>query len=183
MCQTVLGYDQLLKSNKACIAEMLAGVFRRCGETRVHQMSFELEDFTRGFVAALVEAERSSIQPKNPAQRQAFYRVWKMIDGKAAEATGDSANRDWLKKVVRIRNRMSPGQSGAFDQFETALRDLQLSITESPNPSYEDISFTASKPFAISVLNQLEQTERELVREAARLFIADPASNNVDPAS
>jgi hypothetical protein len=151
-------------------------------EAGINQMSFELEDFTRGFVAALVEAERSSIQPKNPSQRQAFYRVWKMMDRKAAEARKNSEDRDWLKKVVRIRNRMSPGQSGAFDQFETALRDLQLSITESPNPSYEDISFTASKPFASSVLDQLEHSERELVREAARLFIAEPASDNVDSA-
>jgi hypothetical protein len=102
-----------------------------------------------------------------------------MIDAKA-DAAKNTADRDWAKKVVRIRNRMSPGQSGAFDQLETALRDLQLSITESPNPSYEDISFTASKPFAISLLNQLEESERELVREAARIFIAGPVSNDVN---
>ena len=149
-------------------------------------MPFEFEDFTRGFVAALVEAERSSIQPKNPTQRRAFYRVWALIGEKAAKARTEaigSNETEWLKAVVRIRNKMSPGQSGAFDQFETALRDLQLSITESPNPSYEDISFTASKPFANSVLEQLSNSERELVLEAAHLFISDLTSGNVDTAN
>jgi hypothetical protein len=141
--------------------------------------AFEFDEFTRAFVAALVQAERSSIQPKNPVQRRAFYRVWKVIGKQVDDARNSPKKRDWLRTVVRIRNRMSPGQSGAFDQFETALRDLQLSLTESPNPSYEDISFTLSKPFANSVLNELAPKERALVRKAADVFLTSTAAANV----
>lgn len=145
---------------------------------RVQKMKFELEDFTRGFVAELVVAERTSIQPKNPAQRRAFHHVWKLISHRVTQVKDSGKERDWLKKIVRIRNRMSPGQSGAFDQFETALRDLQLSITESPNPSYEDISFTVSKPFAQSMLEQMGAEERALVSEAARIFLKSTSPND-----
>jgi hypothetical protein len=141
--------------------------------------TFEFDEFTRGFVAALVEAELSSIQPKDPVQRLAFYKVWKFIGERAEQARSSTTKQDWLRKVVRIRNRMSPGQSGAFDQFETALRDLQLSLTESPNPSYEDIAFTVSKPFANSVLSEMSQDERELVRQAAEVFLKSTNAANV----
>jgi hypothetical protein len=141
--------------------------------------TFEFDEFTRGFVAALVEAERHSIQPKNPIQRRAFYKVWRLIGERAEQARGSTAKQEWLRKVVRIRNRMSPGQSGAFDQFETALRDLQLSLTESPNPNYEDITFTVSKPFANSVLSKLNRAERALVREAAEVFLTGTTASNV----
>lgn len=143
--------------------------------------NFEFDEFAKAFVAALVQAERRSLQPKDPTQRRAFYKVWKFIGQQAEEARSD--NPDWLRTVVRIRNRMSPGQSGAFDQFETALRDLQLSLTESPNPSYEDITFTVSKPFANSVLNRLSKVERELVSKAAEVFLSSTtAAANVNNA-
>jgi hypothetical protein len=145
--------------------------------------AFEFDEFTRGFIAALVQADCYSIQPKDPAQRRAFYKVWKFIGERAENARGSAQKKDWLRKVVRIRNRMSPGQTGAFDQFETALRDLQLSITESPNPSYEDIAFTISKPFANSVLSELSSEEQELVRRAADVFLKSTTAANVARAS
>ena len=127
------------------------------------EMAIDLERFARGFVAALVEGNRPSIQPKRPEHVHGFYKIREILDAEVAQAQQGS-DREWLQQVVRLRNRLSPGPTGSFDQFETALRDLQLSFTESPNVYYEDIEFTISKPFAQSTLSNLEARERSLSR-------------------
>ena len=134
--------------------------------------TLEIRDFTRGFIAALVMAGSSSLQPMNPAHRRGLYRVFQYIEDRTSKARQDGV-RDQFKALVRIRNRIAPGQTGAFDQLQTDLRDLQLSLTESPNPSYEDISFSLSKPFARSLLQQLGTEKCGIVTEAARLFRED----------
>ncbi|MBC2806137.1 hypothetical protein GFL38_24315 [Rhizobium leguminosarum bv. viciae] len=141
-------------------------------------VSFEARDFARGFVAALIELGNPSIQPKNPEHRLGLYRVWKYLEESAESARKDDFSRNWYKALVRIRNRVSPGVTGSFDQFQTDLRDLQLSLTESPNPSYEEISFNASEPFARSLLGHLKHEESELVRKAAQLFLESASSLN-----
>ena len=141
-------------------------------------VSFEARDFARGFVAALIELGNSSLQPKNPDHRLGLYRVWEYLEECADNARGDEVSRAWYKSLVRIRNRVSPGSTGSFDQFQTDLRDLQLSLTESPNPSYEEISFSVSEPFAKSLLGHLEPNESELVRSAARLFLESSGATN-----
>ena len=133
-------------------------------------MALEVGKFAKGFVAALVELEQSSIQPKSPEHLRALNEVHRFI-AKQVELARDKQPRNWFKDVVRLRNSLSPGQTGAFDQFETALRDLQLSFTESPNPNYEDIIFTVSKPFASSSLEAFEPRERDLIRKAAGVFV------------
>lgn len=133
-------------------------------------MALEFEDFARGFVAGLVDANVTSIQPKSPAQRRGLHRVHQLVRDEV-QKLGIAQRNDWLRTVVQIRNGMAPGQTGAFDQFETALRDLQLSVTESPNPSYEDIRFPISAPFAKSVLKRLKPNERDLVQRAVGEFL------------
>jgi len=138
-------------------------------------MALEVEKFAKGFVAALVELEQSSIQPKSPEHRRALNQLYEFIAEQVELARDNPRMRNWFKDVLRLRNSLSPGQTGAFDQFETALRDLQLSFTESPNPNYEDIVFTVSKPFASSSLEAFEPKERELIRNAARVFVGSQA--------
>lgn len=140
--------------------------------------TLEARDFTRGFVAALVVAGEASLQPMNPAHRQGLYRVYRYIDKEANRANA-SGIREQFKALVRIRNRIAPGQTGAFDQFQTDLRDLQLSLTESPNPSYEDISFSLSQPFARSLLDQLGAANMSLVEAAVSCFLRDGSSDHV----
>ena len=132
-------------------------------------MAIDLEAFTRGFVAALVERDRNSLQPKRPEHVHGFYRLQDFLREEAHRA-GQAEDKEWFRQIVRLRNRIAPGPSGSFDQFETALRDLQLSSTESPNVWYEDIEFTLSKPFAEASLRQLDPRESELVRNAAAAF-------------
>ena len=138
---------------------------------------FDARDFTRGFIAALVLKGASSLQPMNPVHRQGLYRVWDYLESEARKAE-QSSDRGWFKSLVRIRNRVDPGQTGAFDQFQTDLRDLQLSLTESPNPSYEDIAFSLSRPFADSLLEQLGGERSDLVRAAVEVFLGGEATNN-----
>ncbi|MDE2227740.1 MAG: hypothetical protein KGL11_01690 [Alphaproteobacteria bacterium] len=133
-------------------------------------MPLDVEAFARGFIAALVAENRTSIQPKRPEQRRAFYRIYEFLGTEACKAE-QQHDKKWLREVVRLRNRLAPGPTGAFDQFETALRDLQLSFTESPNPYYEDIVFTVSEPFARSTLERMSDRERGLVMQAAQLFV------------
>ena len=95
-----------------------------------NNMALEVEKFAKGFVAALVELDQTSIQPKSPEHRRALNQLYKFIAEQVELARDKPLMRNWFKDVVRLRNSLSPGQTGAFDQFETALRDLQLSFTE-----------------------------------------------------
>jgi hypothetical protein len=137
-------------------------------------MTIDVESFTRGLIAALVEGSRSSIQPKRPEDRRGFYKIHEYLDEEVRRAR-EGDDREWMKQIVRLRNRLMPGPTGAFDQFETAFRDLQLSFTESPNVYYEDIEFTISKPFATSTLESMDNRERELVKNAAKAFVSGSA--------
>ena len=136
-------------------------------------MHIDLEQFARGFIAALIDTDRASIQPKRPEHVQGFYRVRQLLEAEVERAK-QGQDREWYKQLVRLRNRLSPGPTGSFDQLETALRDLQLSFTESPNVYYEDIEFTISKPFAESTLRKFDDRERALMVGAAKAF-ASPA--------
>lgn len=131
---------------------------------------FNEEDFARAFVAALVVLEIKSIQPKEPRQRRALNAVWEYLRDQVEKERPEKKDPHWFRTIVRIRNRLNPGQTGAHDHFETALRDLQLSLTESPNPYYEDIEFTVSIPYAGSILENLDPTARMLAQDAARTF-------------
>ncbi|GAB5505964.1 MAG: hypothetical protein Rhirs2KO_11270 [Rhizobiaceae bacterium] len=124
----------------------------------------------------MVEADSRSFQPMNPDHRLGLYRVWEYLDRLVEDARGQEAS-DWFRSLVRIRNRIAPGHAGVFDQFQTELRDLQLSLTESPNPSYEDIVFSVSRPFAASLLDQLGDERSEVVRQAVRLFLKKSPSD------
>jgi hypothetical protein len=132
-------------------------------------MSLTITDFARGFIAYLINQDRFSIQPKDPAQRDAILKMWIHLKHETEKAR-ENNDLDWLKQLVRLRNSLAPGNTGAFDEFETALRNLQLSLTESPNPYYEHIVFTASKPFARSALEKFTARERSLVENAAQIF-------------
>lgn len=137
-------------------------------------MTIDLEKFTRGFIAALIEDNQPSIQPKRPEHIRGFYRLRKILDDEV-ESARNLSDREWLQQVVRLRNRIAPGPTGSFDQFETALRDLQLSFTQSPNVDYEDIEFTISKPFAKSTLTHFNEREQALLKQAAAAFIGNAA--------
>ena len=77
----------------------------------------------------------------------------------------------WYRDIVRLRNGLKPSNSGAFDNFETALRDLQLSLTSAPNAFYEDITFSVSKPYAHSIFCDMPKIQQELILKAVEAFL------------
>src|SRR5258706_353039 len=109
-----------------------------------------LGDFTQGFVAKLVDSGETAIHPKAPEDRIAILSVIEAIEDELKTvARGDSPSTDpWYRALVTLRNELKPSNSGAFDSFETALRNLQLSFTSCPNPFYEEIAFSVTKPYA-----------------------------------
>jgi hypothetical protein len=132
-----------------------------------------LGDFAQGFVARLVELGETAIRPKAHEDRFGLKRV---IDALEAEirmikAQGSSIDPDWYRVLVALRNELKPSNSGAFDGFETALRNLQLSFTSCPNPFYEEIAFTVTKPYAKSVIDEYPDRERALIDCVAKAFV------------
>jgi NifB/MoaA-like Fe-S oxidoreductase len=139
-------------------------------------MSLDLGTFARGFIATLAMHNLFSIQPKNPAQIRAFHEIRNVFDAEVEKLRASETETDWLYEIAELRNRLSPSTSGHFDQLETAFRDLQLSLTESPNLSYEDIDFTISLPFAQTTLERFSTRERELIEQAVGAYLKNIAA-------
>jgi len=135
-----------------------------------------LARFMKGFVAALLTKGAASIRPKADEDRDALRRVVDLLENEIQSSRStpqtSAANKRWLRALVRIRNELQPSPVGAFDGFEAALRNLQLSVTNCPNPFYEEIAFSASRPFAEATLkDEFEVRERQLLEHLADGFL------------
>jgi hypothetical protein len=130
-------------------------------------------EFARGFVALLISSDRTAIEPQNPRDREGFYRVYELVQQELTELK-EANRRDtrWYEGLVDIRNALKPSNNGAFDGIERLLRDLQLSMTSCPNPYYEEIALTVSKPYAQSVLKKFPDNARQLVEKAGQAFLS-----------
>lgn len=141
--------------------------------TGVGPMAFDIEAFTLGFIATLIDRDISAIQPLSPEDRRGFHMVVQMLDQEVQQMRGQGdCDQDWYREIVRLRNGLKPSNSGAFDNFETALRDLQLSVTSAPNVFYEYITFSVSKPYAQSIIGDMPQTQQDIILKAANAFLS-----------
>lgn len=131
-------------------------------------------EFVQGFVAQLIEADAVALRPKSEQDREGFGRVVDTLNSEIARlrrASPKGEDLDWYRSLVLLRNELQASSSGAFDGFERALRNLQLSFTNSPNPFYEEIAFSVSKPFASAVFDDLPHRAQELAKRAAVEFL------------
>lgn len=128
--------------------------------------------FTKGFIAYLVSYGETAIYPKSPRDRRGFQSIVEAIETEIARisASESTADRNLYRPLIRLRNELQASSTGAFDAFETALRNLQLNFTNSPNPFYEEISFTVSVPFAKAILRELPEPQRVLVTKLGDQF-------------
>jgi hypothetical protein len=133
--------------------------------------TFSLAQFVQGFVAELLRQGTSAVRPKSEPDREGFARVVDVLNEEIARNRATARDEVWYRSLVRLRNELQASQSGAFDGFETALRNQQLSFTSSPNPFYEEIVFSVSQPFAQAVLREFPAPARELVARAAKEFM------------
>jgi hypothetical protein len=133
---------------------------------------FTQHAFIRGLVGALVQLGRSTIRPQHTEDREGFIRIIRILNDVIREVREKGTEeREWYKQLVRLRNGIQQSNNGSFDNFETSLRDLQISITNCPNPFYEFIVLQISPPFAQTILNELPASQREVVMKAARAFL------------
>lgn len=133
--------------------------------------------FAQAFVAQLIAQGVSAVQPHAPEDRKGFQAVVDLLNAEIdrQRQSGD-LDIEIYRDLVRLRNELKASNSGAFDSFETILRDLQLSMTNSPNPFYEEIEFSVSKPYAESMLDELSASQRDLVAKAADAFLRERLS-------
>jgi hypothetical protein len=139
-----------------------------------------VELFTKGFVASLIVSGLTSIQPYSNRDRNGFQKVIELLKEEIAKIreTGSEDEDPLYRQLVRVRNRLQASNNGAFDSFETALRDLQYSFTGCPNAFYEDIEFQVSSPYALSFLKDMPYRWRQLAERARDVFVSARAQTN-----
>lgn len=131
-----------------------------------------LGSFAEGFVAKLITDGQSAIRPQSPEDRFGLNEVVQTLEREIQSIRGKSdLDRDWYRALVMLRNELRPSMTGAFDGFENALRNLQLSFTSCPNAFYEEITFNVTRPFAEAVVSELPQPQRDLIARAAKAFV------------
>jgi hypothetical protein len=128
--------------------------------------------FTKAFVAKLIELGETAIYPKSEADRRGFAVVVQTLNGEIERLrnSSDPDDKALYRSLVVLRNQIQASSTGAFDAFETALRNLQLSFTNSPNPFYEEIGFTISRPFAESIFSEFPPAQKKLIGDLAEKF-------------
>jgi hypothetical protein len=133
----------------------------------------DLHAFARAFIAGLVSRDRFAVRPHSPRDRKGFGSVVRLLDRKVEELERMKANPQAIRQLVRIANELRASNTGGYEGFEAALRSLQLTFASSPNPFYEEITFSVPKPYAEATVNGLPRFQRELVNEAADAFVRE----------
>lgn len=132
--------------------------------------NLSLMSFMKGFVSALLLQGVSSIRPKADEDRDGLATVVELLQEEIEKARNGDRSR--FRALVALRNELQPSSVGSFDGFETALRNLQLSLTNCPNPFYEEIAFTASPSFADATLrDEFGEQERVLLQRLSTAFL------------
>jgi hypothetical protein len=133
--------------------------------------AFDLRTFTKAFVASLVVRDMYEVRPDDIHTRRGFDRVVRVLDEAKTALKAKGADRDFVRRVGRLANELRASNTGAFDGFETALRQVQLTFTSSPNPDYDDIVFSVSKSYAEAALADLTTDQHQIVDDAVKVFV------------
>jgi hypothetical protein len=131
-----------------------------------------IASFTKAFVARLIELGETAIYPKSDADRRGFAVVIEALNNEIDRLRSSNEDEDRIlyRSLVVLRNQLQASSTGAYDAFETALRNLQLSFTNSPNPFYDEIAFTISRPFAKTIFSEVPSRQQKLVADLAEKF-------------
>src|SRR5690349_6496757 len=131
-----------------------------------------IASFMKAFVARLIELGETAIYPKSDADRRGFSVVIESLNNEIdrLKNSNEAEDKALYRSLVVLRNQLQASSTGAYDAFETALRNLQLSFTNSPNPFYDEIAFTISRPFAKSIFMEMPGKQQKLIAELADRF-------------
>ncbi len=133
--------------------------------------SLDLRTFTKAFVAGLVAKDMYELRPADTLTRRGFEMVVRVLDAARVKLKEEGADKDFVRRVGRLANELRASNTGAFDGFESALRQAQLTFTSSPNPEYDDIVFSVPKAYAESTVKGLARSAKRLVTEAVGAFV------------
>ena len=117
----------------------------------------EVRGFIKAFIAALVTRDFVELRPHEPATRRGFGAVVDELDREADRLYGTGGGNAAARRLTRLSNALRASNTGAYDGFESALRQVQLTFTSSPNPDYDEIAFSVPKLYASAVIAQLEE--------------------------
>jgi hypothetical protein len=134
--------------------------------------TLDTHSFVKAFVAGLILRDRLSIRPYATNDRRGFAQVVQLLDRKIDELEREG-NVLAVRQLVRIANDLRASNTGGYEGFETALRSLQLTFANYPNPFYEEISFAVPRPYAKSTVESLPLLERQLITEVADAFVRE----------
>jgi|HubBroStandDraft_6_1064221.scaffolds.fasta_scaffold343550_1 hypothetical protein len=135
--------------------------------------NFDTHAFIKAFVAGLVLRDRLSISPYGANDRRGFANVVRLLDKKIDELEKKGEDAKAVRQLVRIANDLRVSNSGGYEGFETALRGLQLTFANCPNPFYEEIAFAVPRPYAKTTVENLPPTHQTLIKEVAEAFLQE----------
>ncbi len=133
--------------------------------------AFDLRTFTKAFVAGLVMKDMYEVRPDDIHTRRGFGSVVRVLDEARASLEASGADRNLVRMVGRLANELRPSNTGAFDGFEAALRQIQLTFTSSPNPEYDDIVFSVSRTYAEAAVAELPSDQQQIINDAVNKFV------------
>ena len=124
--------------------------------------------FVEAFAAMLVQRGQRHVRLNEPAVRDQLFRVYEFLEPEVDRTDGGGS---WTRSLVNIRNLFRPSPIGAFDEFESLMREKQIYLTEHPNPYYKDIAIKLPAPAAASIVKSLDTKVRELVSQAVTRYM------------
>lgn len=133
--------------------------------------ALDLKTFTKAFVAGLVMRDMYEVRPGDTATRRGFEGVVEVLDQAREAIKSQGGDKAVIRMLGRLANELRSSNTGAFDGFEAALRQVQLTFTASPNPDYDDIVFSVPKSYAEAEVSGLEPAQRKLVDSAVEIFV------------
>jgi hypothetical protein len=133
--------------------------------------ALDLKTFTKAFVASLVARDLLELRPGDQSTRRGFAGVVKVLDERRRALQDEGGPKDLLRGLTKVANELRPSNTGAFDGFEAALRQAQLTFTTSPNPDYDDIVFSVPKAYAEATVGALPPEQRSIINQAVDAFV------------
>jgi hypothetical protein len=135
----------------------------------------QAHDFAKYLIAELVVRGKKSFRPYDRDDQRSVMSLLDFVAEKveAVRARRDSPQVPGFKDLVRIRNNVAPSHTGAFDSFESLLRDQQHWLTSSRNPFYDVIEFDLPKSVAKKIIDDLDDDLRAFVREASNAYFPE----------
>jgi hypothetical protein len=137
--------------------------------------------FTKAFIAALVDRGLVEIRPHEETTRRGFAAVINSLDTQADTLFEQRSDVDVGRQIMRVSNALRASNTGAFDGFESALRQVQLTFTSSPNPDYDEIAFSVPRVYARAVIAGLAPVHRAVIETVVRNFIAASDEGRHEP--